>query len=494
MDLRDIGVGAFGGIAGRVLNGALSWTTLATGMTLAALGGVLIFIMDRLGTPEAASVCMVIFFAMALARFALNGHAGEWSGSIYSGRGGGWGQVAMVAGRYLALCAVWMLPALLIGWRPEHMGELLGSAMMGMGGEGSVVLSAFVVTLMAVSPPLFLIISVGAESITDIFSPQHWSSTFRGRGSDVFLVFTLYLGGLGLLFALSFPILTAVFVEAPKLGGVLTLVAGAWGGGISVSLLGRLCGFFARFADDSPAATGDPVSPSPGTLEETPALSAGAGESRRVIQGKPQKPDLGLIEGGKIRTPSGKPPLMEARSRVDELQSRFERDPKDALAELDRLREEFAPNPLVMHALCLMRHRHNDIPGSLELAAEAMSICRERGATRLAADIYALHLESAPTFSLDRDEVLTFANALRDGHETGAAERVYVSLLAIDPGERRAVKGLLQVAEACLYSGKGVPGDALRIYETILERCPDSPLAAFAQEGMVEAKRRAALG
>ena len=54
---------------------------------------------------------------------------------------------------------------------------------------------------------------------------------------------------------------------------------------------------------------------------------------------------------------------------------------------LEELREEYAPSPHVLHALCLMRIEAGKIASAIELAREALPLCFQRGHLLFAAEL-----------------------------------------------------------------------------------------------------------
>ena len=114
----------------------------------------------------------------------------------------------------------------------------------------------------------------------------------------------------------------------------------------------------------------------------------------------------------------------------------------------------------------------------------------ERGALTLAAELFAMHMVHAGDFGLTRDAVLSLADVQRKNKNLYPSEHTYVYVLDLDPQERRAVKGLLQVANA--YLEHGDLQDSRRVYLHLLEKCPDSPFAVHMHEGLAEADRRLA--
>ncbi len=518
-------VGAYGGVAGKVLREALSGATVLTGGTLVLVLGLGGFILHRLGGQGADVVFGQMVLALVLARFALNGRFGEWGGTLFSDRGGSWLEVAAVTARYLALTAVWFVPLYLLGWRLNGIGEAAAGAVMGSGGSRMLSLTLLAVAASALTPPVFLIAAVGSENLAEAFLPAHWRRLFGGRLHDLFLIYVVYLGALGMLAALTLPPLLALAIRHPEPALMSGLGILAFTVGLSASLLGRLCGFFAAFEGGGAAAEGRPDPGDPALAPESAGAEASMfpspeGEPGTIYRASdppapvvedpagtgmsapdpidPPPSDRGarigasgfqLVEGGKPHTPSGKGPLLDARQRVEELVARSGADSRAALDGLEELRADYAPNPLVLHALTLLRQRAGDKDGSFELAPEALALCLARGATKLAAEIYATHLYGAETFGLSRDQVLELADELRRDRMLAAAETAYLRVLDRDREERRAVKGLLQVADGYLHHAPNFP-DAHRLYGVLLERCPDSPLAMFMREGLAEAERR----
>lgn len=502
-------VDAFGGVTGRVLRETMATRTLATGSVLVLVFGSLGYILSRLGTPDAFPVFLQLGITLALARFALNGLVGEWGGTIFSSRGGSWWDASIVALRYLALSLIWILPVLALGWRPQEIGSAVGDAMMGMGGAGVLSLSTLVAALVGLTPPVFLIAAVGAAGFGDLVSRDYWRGLFRGRLGDLFLIYALYLGGMTMTALLFLPLITATLFQSRGFGVFLGLVGLTFGAGLGVSLLGRLCGFFAgleRPSEDWGAAPA-PLPPDSGATPRTnpaagttPLVAPRAPTSSPARSGAPKAPAPAAhprpvsaaapAEAGGSLNPSGKTPLLDARPRVDAAEARFESDPQGAIEDLEELREHYAPHVLVMHLMTLLQARMGRVEESLRTAREALPLCLERGAVRLAAEIYATHLDRAAEFKIPRDTILTLADDLRRSGNFGPAEESYTKLLEKDRNERRAVKGLLQVAEAWLENSDYL--HARDIYRFLLERCPDSPLAAYMEEGLAEAERRLA--
>jgi hypothetical protein len=500
----------FGGIAGRVLRGTLSAGTFLSGFTLVFILAILSIMLRQFTEGNIQALLVQIGVAVALARFATNGLAGEWGGTIYSTRGGSWLDALRVAFRFSTLSSVWLAPVLLLGWRPAVVGSAIGEMMMG--GKAGLMLSltTLVVALAALTPPIFLIVSVGAHNSADIVSPRHWRRLFSGRAGDLFLVYAVYLGGLGMTVLCLLPLFTAVAFQNRDLALFLGFFALAFIAGMSLDLLGRLSGFFAAGSEGlmrpipvaaievpaNPIGSPHPHAPAgeamvPATdsfhAEVHPGLMTTHSPSRETPSG------VHLTEANPSRTaatPSGKAPLLDAREHVDELERRLTVDPEGALAALAELHESYAPNPLIMHRLCIALATHGHRAESLELAREAIPLCLERGALRLAAEIFAQHQDRPDAFPLNRDTVINLAQDMRRHGDLAAAEHAFRNVIDRDRGERRAVKGIIQIAEDQLQLSEYA--EAQRLFRFLLDHCGDSPLAVHIQDGLAEAERRLA--
>ncbi|HET9233756.1 MAG TPA: tetratricopeptide repeat protein [Candidatus Eisenbacteria bacterium] len=486
-------VQAFGGVAGRVLQGTLSVGPLFSGFVVITSLGLLGYVLREGNARNAFLIVSQLSVVMVLSRFARNGLAGEWDGTIFSSQGGSWQDTTAVAFRYLVLNLVWLLPVLLLGWRPEAIMEAIGQVIMGGGATKLLALTAVFFTLTALTPPVFLIVSVGANRFADIADQRHWRRLFAGRGGDLFLVYALYLGALGMVFCLSLPLfaLLAGHKDILTFTGFFFL---SFAAGMSLDLLGRLCGFFAGVEPEeetveSPSPvqeTGADGRPVLRLVTSTPQPEAPRAEARKVTaidEAKASAPALKVLT-------AGKPPLLDARERLDDLERRLAIDPEGVMNTLQEMRDGYAPHPLVLHRLCITLAQQGKKVDSLELAREALPLCLERGAVRLASEIFGAHLDYQDVFGLTRETVLLLAQDLRRHGDLTAAETAFESIVERDRGERRAVKGLLQVAEDHLVRGDYL--EAQRLFRSLLERCGDSPLAMHMQDGLAEAERRIA--
>lgn len=481
---------AFGGAAGRVVREALGIGTFLTGIFLvgvSALTGVLAF---RTGVDALGILCVHLLFAVMLGRFALQGFHGHWNtGAIYP-RQAGWGPAGVVALRYLALCLLWTVPIILLGLRPDALRESMGGmALLGAADGGGKIVTLAVVYIAAamLTPPILLIVSVSAERFAGIFSPHHWVRLFRGRRGDLFLVYALSLGGVAMSILLVAPILVAVSVQAPKLALFLTAVASVWALGFAVSVYGRLCGCFA-----SPLREG-------GDIRE-PALRLIASRPPAAGPVEPDERGLSVADSGGIgetdpgdagaaaSTLTGRPPLLDARERVEAILEGAEGGSDAAIIALERLRDRHAPNPLIQYGLCLALIRAGQRDRAVATAGEALPLLLDRGNRRLAARIYGDLLEERGSFDLTSDHLVTLAADFLERGETPPAIEALMQAIRHDPWHRRAIKRLMQVAEELVPASRS-PHEALRIYRFLIEQCPDSPLAEMMQNGLRDAER-----
>ena len=478
---------AFGGVAGRVLKGSLSVGPLLSGLVLLSGLGMLGYMLRAVvNTPDVYLALVQITIVLALSRFALNGFAGEWDGTIFSSRGGSILDAAQVTLRYGTLTLIWLLPVLLLGWRPEAVTGAIAQLMMGEGVTKVLALTAVFLTLTALTPPVFLIVSVGASRYIDIADRNHWRRLFQHRAPDLFLVYSVYLGALGMVLCLSLPMFS-LLAGHKELATFIGFLFVAFAGGLSLDLLGRLCGFFASHIEDTETIEdpiADDVPPEPVSAPTLRLVTSPRHPEREPVAALPAAP----IPTLKVLSPSGKPPLLDARERLDEVERRRETDPDGAISTLKDMRESYAPHPLVMHRLAIILFERGDAAESLSVAREALPLCLERGAQRLAAEIYGAHIDQ--DFGLSRETVLLLAQDLRRHGDLDAAERAFGSILDRDRGERRAVKGMLQVAEDHLVRSEY--SEAQRMFRMLLDRCGDSPLAMHMQDGLAEADRRLA--
>ena len=514
----------FSGRTGRVLCDAMSIGTAITGVVLGVAIVAESFVLGMAGARILAQLVAQVIFAIVLARLTLNGMSGESQGTLFSRVGGSWFTALAVAGRYLALNAIWTIPLAFVAWQsiaaalgggmvaggasaaPEPGGAPDGAA---PGGGAAVMLPIFALLMskalwasvgllvfgMALLPPVFLIVAVRSERFTDIFSPAHWQATFGGRGADLYSIYATYAGGLGMAIVLSIPIVLLGFAAGTGIGWFFVFVAGAFAMGLAVTLLGRLCGFFA-FGDAVGGPAGVAV-PGPDVAEPParrrfaasnvvphPAM-ASAGAATPVGSEPP------VAQQAQPAQDSGLPPLLDADTKVAAAMKRSETDAPGAIADLEEWRRTLAPHPRVLHALTLCLLRAGRADEAVEAAREALPLCLLRGNVALAAEIFAALWKRVKELGLEREQIDVIAAALFKSGDLVRAASAYGHALTLDPGDRKAIKGLLQIADHRMHR-EGRPRDAARIYTFLLQYAPNSPFAEDMKRGLAEAEARAA--
>ena len=200
------------------------------------------------------------------------------------------------------------------------------------------------------------------------------------------------------------------------------------------------------------------------------------------------RPRLTVVEGHSATV--GNPPLLQAREHVKKITDMFDTNPQAAIAGLEELRREYAPHPLVLHTLSHLHQKSGDLDASLRVAVEALPLLVARGNLRLAAEILHAHLDRAGELDLDRETLLILGRQLYQSHQWGSATRIHRMLLEGDSEDTKAIKGMLQLAEAEMQ--RGAHRDAREVYRFLLDHCDKSPLADFMRQGLKDADRRAA--
>ncbi len=529
--MREDRVTAFGGIVGRVLVDATSPGTAITAFILGAVVLAVSFIFSFIGNPGLAQLLVQIVISIALARFALNGMSGEFRGTILSTAGGSWPIAILVALRYLAISLVALVPPAVILTIAFASAMSASTAHVDLnGGDGGAALGAppagaslspfvlppilialtskpviasivFLLLALTVTPPIALIISVRAETFGAIFSKELWVGTFRGRLGDLYVVYSIHAGGLGMIIVGAIPIVLFGFSAQMEFGVLFLGAAVAYMGALAVTLLGRLCGFFA-FGDEY-AAPGLQLTPSPalGRIEAPPVV---VGFSPRVVPGGASASDAptaqadasapaGAGEASPEEPPDekGRPPLLDGEARAAAARALFATDPDAALADLIALRDQHAANVHVLHALALSFNEAGRAAESLETARAGIPLGLARGQVALAADLFVAHWKQARALGLDHGQIDAVAGALLKRNDLVKAVAAYGLALTLDPADRKAVKGLLQAADQRLHK-EGRPKDAARIYTFLLQYAPNSPLADDMKRGLAEAEARVA--
>jgi hypothetical protein len=518
----------FSGVAGRVLQRSVSGGSMLSGMVLGFLLIAGNFVLIMAGTPKLAAPFTQIVIALALARFAVNGLYGEWGGSIFSTAGGSWATVGQVSLRYLALTCLWLLPMMIIEaistnaaqssaqMDPMMMNPEMNPMMMMMGSgvlRALLGFAAFYLLAATLTPPLFLAASVSADGFGDIFTPQHWKDLFGGRLGDLFSVYVIYAGALVMVLLVCLPVAMLAFALNSKLGFLATATSACLLFGVSVSLLGRLCGFFAcgdlgiNDPTDKPRLKPAPATgprpapqagPSPAPVERptsvplaspdpsipgTPASAPVADPSAtQAIPASVAKQALaGASAQGQV--------LADAKQKVEAAMNRFATDPAGAIASLEQLDRSFAAHPLVQQALAICLFRSGETDRAVTVGKTAIPFCMERGHVNIAAQILRELKARLGDLGLNREQLLALAGSLVHQEDWAAAAKTYTAVLHVDSLDTAAIKGMLQVGEGILNKKRN-PAAAVKIYRFLARHCADSPLSEYIQHGLAEAEQR----
>jgi hypothetical protein len=479
--------GPFGGTAGRLLRGATGPGSAFTGFVLGVAFLSVAFVCRLVHADVLGQLLGQILMAIALGRFALNGYAGEDRGTILSTAGGSWPQALAVAGRYLTLQLLWVVPVLLLGWwavaaslpSPTDsvpISALGGGAPAATGGAALLpilgILSSraflwsagLLVFGMLFVPPVALIVAVRATGYGDMFRGSLWRETFDGRLGDLYMLFVVQAGGVGMGAVAMLPIVLIGFAAGYEIGVLFTGIAFAFLAGLAVSLLGRLCGFFA-FGDES--------------AEPTQRLAPEAGGG---VPDPPASPEAG------DEPQDARPPLLDAETAVAAVRKQAETDRDGALAALAALCEAHPPHPLVLHAQALLL-RAASRPEALAVAGEAIRLALKRGIPALATELFAAFWKEARRLDLKPAEIDAIGGAFQKSGDLGQAAAAFGLALNGDRSDRQAMKGLMKIADQRLYR-EGRPKDAARIYTFLLQYAPDSPFAEDIKRELTEAEAR----
>ncbi len=195
---------------------------------------------------------------------------------------------------------------------------------------------------------------------------------------------------------------------------------------------------------------------------------------------RPQAPRAGASSSGRRFT--------EQEERINKARQAFGRDPAAAISSLERLRREHPPDPLVLHALCVMHQKNGDVARAVEVAREAFPLCFRRGLGFLAAEIFDTLEADAATLGLHQEELLALGGALGRTVYWRLGFRALGSVLIADPGCEPAAIELLRMAEHQLERLQA-PAEALAIFQFLAAVAPESPLRSKFDEGLRAAER-----
>jgi hypothetical protein len=173
-----------------------------------------------------------------------------------------------------------------------------------------------------------------------------------------------------------------------------------------------------------------------------------------------------------------KPPLLDAGPRVEALLRKLPVAPAPTLAELEALREGYAPNQHVLHALILGYAQTGNHAGAIASASEAFPVFFQRGCYAMACEAWrALGPRSAARVGLTPSERLLIAESMLEQGDWQSSQPLFESLVRDADNDERAVTGLQRLAERHLEAA-GLSDEAMRVYQFVLQRiAADSALA-----------------
>lgn len=435
---------SFGGRAGDVVARALSPAALITGLVAGVSVGAVVWLCFKAGVAHFAPGLTSMLLAGFVARAAVERYDRRWRGA----RNVPFLDFAPVALQYLLLNVILILPVLMIGWHPDIIPALV--ELRGDSGP-ALALLLFYAAVLLLAPPLLLIVSVSAKETTQILSPSHWARCFSGRGTDLLLIYVLYIGSLFASVALCLPVIVTLAMITAKTMLFTAPLTFFFSVGVAVLVLGGLCGEYARVPDET-------------VVEQQAAPPVFV---RTVETPLPPPPT------------SRKPPLLDAGKRVAETN----RD----IATLEGLRESHAPNATVLHALSFAYAEQGRRDVAVELVREGIPLAIRSGGVILAAEMFDAFRSDAD-LGVPREQVIAFADALRVSKRLAASARLYIVAIDSQPADVKAAKGAIAAAGDLLTSGdaKG----AVALYDFLLDRCGASPLMEFVRERRAEASKR----
>ena len=216
-------------------------------------------------------------------------------------------------------------------------------------------------------------------------------------------------------------------------------------------------------------------------------MSTGHGRRRGWFAPPADKTPAGGATGRAAAPSRGAERPADLEDVVAEARRSFDKDPNSAISNLEHLRRDHAPDPVVLHALCLMHQRNGDIARAVEVAREAFPICFRRGLGFLAAEIFDVLEADAHALGLGRDELMALGGALGRTVYWRLGFRALASVLMSNPDDEAAFSELLRMAE---YQAKQLrdPAEALNIYGFLATLALDAERQRVVERGVEDAE------
>ncbi len=189
-----------------------------------------------------------------------------------------------------------------------------------------------------------------------------------------------------------------------------------------------------------------------------------------------------------VATGTGRrPALDDAAGKAAAARRRAEDDPHAAITVLEAYRTQYAPDPHVLHALCLAYQRAGRSEQAIAVAHEAIPLCFRRGQGLMAAELFESLEGDADALGLGRAELLALGGALSRTPHWNLGFRALASVLMRQPGDENARRELLRTAEF-LEGQAGLAAEAAKVYQFLLVLTEDEERA-----GEIERRLAAAL-
>lgn len=475
-------------------------SSLFVGAALGGVGAGAVFLLGVMEAPKLMPTAISALLFLSVARFANSTARTPGVPSPWSAPGTSWPDDFAALGRVFLLNLLWLIPMAVVS---PSMGPVQAGG--GFGLTATLVLAASLVL-----PPLFLLVGIGADRVTDIFSPDHWRATIRGRQADIVTLFFAYIGTAGMCGGLAIAFAVALGSGKAALTIFLCLVAGAYGVGVTSLLLGRLIGSFLR---DLPSeleewTPEDPVE-APTHAPQAPTTP------RRLRDGLEVDEDVdidGLFEGADdedgsfhVDHPAAAQPMAppvrpepspvrpapsggSVTAMLSGVKRTAKTDPARALNELQTWASQNTPHPLVTAHIAVLKKRLDE-SDALATAQAAVEQGRAMNSVGALNEVYAAFKSQEAELGLEPDDWQRMAAALTSLGNPSRAVELYGKVLEAKPDSMPSWKGLIQIADDYLKFDDGAE-KAILVYDLLDRLAPDHPFGDFVERGRETAERR----
>lgn len=172
-----------------------------------------------------------------------------------------------------------------------------------------------------------------------------------------------------------------------------------------------------------------------------------------------------------------KPELPRAAERAAAARQRFAEDRCGSLEELQALARDYAPDPFVLHALCLCLVDSGKEGQAVAVAREAIPLCFQRRQGMLAAQIFDAIAADAQALGLDRGQQLALGASLIRTPFWELGFRSLAGLLIESPHDRDSFEKLAELGRYLLEKADE-PRGALNVFQFLLVMADTEPRRA----------------